>query len=173
MLWGWVMSGKHCAFRWKVGKIVMGPCSFLISEHQLTLMPEKKVKNFQIFRDILRFLCQDNPSTPQFYASFPKAAAAQLFVFKEESSNAESQQQLLPVTHASPGRQEPLPPLQSQTSISPGLWPALLERGVFDFKSCHQMSPLACFDSGQLDYGTRPSSSLCCHAIYLNRLNLR
>lgn len=54
LLWGWVISGKHCAFRWKVGKIVMGPCSFLISEHQLTLMPEKKwriCKFLEIFWD--------------------------------------------------------------------------------------------------------------------------
>lgn len=133
---------------------------------------QNRVKNLQILKDRDSYVKQDSSSSPQPYISLPKAAA-QLFVFKEESSDAESHRQLLPVTHASLGWQEPLPPLQSQLSISLGLWPALLERGVFDFKSCHQMSPLAHFDSGQLDYRTRPSSSLCCHAIYLNRLNMR
>lgn len=127
-------------------------------------------KYLEIFRD--PYVKHDYPSIPQPYAFLPKAAASQLFVC-EKSTSAESYQQLLLFPWASLGQWKPLLLLQCQTSMSPGLWPVLLERGVFDFKSCQQMSALACFDSGRLDYRTRTNSNLRCHAIYLNRLNGR
>jgi len=157
-----------------VGQIVMGLLKFPGVRAPADFDARKQWRIFK-FLEILRdsYIKQDSTSNPQPNDSLSKASAAQLFVLKEETSDAEFLQQLLPVTHASPGCQEPLPSSQSQPSISPGLWPALLGRGVFDFKSCHQMLPLAHFEYEKLDYVTRPTSSLCCHAISLKRLNLR